>query len=139
MLLQLILWILLFSPKSIFLYTFIISFLYGLIIKLKPFASLLLDKGIIMATLRSTGMYNNTSQLVLIEIVRNIAHDLVFISVELAHVLLHIYLLWEFQLIVDLYFAHLVKIECKTFQYDYQDVGELFYAQPLHCTHFLLA
>lgn len=46
-----------------------------------------------MATLRSTGMYNNTSQLVLIEIVRNIAHDLVFISVELAHVLLHIYLL----------------------------------------------
>lgn len=112
------LWILLLSTVAILLNSFVLSLFYNLIIELKPFwvalFLLFFYEWVIMATFWSSCMHNDSSKVVIIIIIR----FAFFSQIKLACIFFDIQFLWEFKLIIDLYFSHFIKIVCEPFKND---------------------
>lgn len=88
-----------------------------------------------MAGLRGSGMDYNSPQFIVVLT----GGKYILLQTAIHCVLLDVDLLGEFQLVINLYLPHLIKIVGESFENKYQDIGGLLDAQSLHGPDLLFA
>ena len=131
---ELCLCIFIFSSKSFFLYLLGIDLIHKLIIKTVPFV-IWLHKWIVVPSLWCSWMNYCAPQ--------NISKVCLWLwlitSKIICCIFLHIKHLREFEIAVNLYLSHLVKVKLESFKNNRQDVWQLLDAKSLQCPYLLLA